>query len=212
MDDPRSRSAPPRGRRGDVITGRLQEHGKANYQFEPDGSPSYYLTLLTVRGRETLWGTDLERAITRSQSQPRIGAMVGVQWIGSDTVTIPAREGERTTDRQRTFHRARWRVEEVGYLAGSMQSAERAVKARLEDKRAMAERPELRSAFISLHVAQEFADRHIRDPKDRELFVKRVKAVMAASVRNDKPVPEPRLVEDRREKPPVPPNRDDPTR
>lgn len=212
MGDSGSGNSPARGRRGDLITGRLQEHGKANYQFEPDGSASYYLTLLTARGRETLWGTDLERAITRSQSQPKIGAMVGVQRIGSDVVTIPAREGERTSDRQRTFRRARWRVEEVTYLARSMQSADRAVKTRLEDKRAMAERPELRSAFISLHVAQEFAQRNIRDPRDRELFVKRVKAVMAASVRNGKPVPEPRLVDDRREKSPPLPNRDDPTR
>lgn len=59
MGDQRSAGSPPRGRRGEVITGRLQEHGKANYQFQPDGSPSYYLTLLTSRGPETLWGTDL---------------------------------------------------------------------------------------------------------------------------------------------------------
>jgi hypothetical protein len=119
-----------------------------------------------------------------------------VQRVGSDPVTIPARDGERRTDQQRTFYRARWRVEEVTYLAKSMQSAERALKSRLEDKRAMTERPELRSAFISLRVAQEYAERHIRDERDRELFVTRVKAVMSASVRNGKPVPEPRLVDD----------------
>lgn len=197
MGDQRSGGSPPRGRRGEVITGRLQEHGKANYQFQPDGSPSYYLTLLTSRGPETLWGTDLERAIVRSESQPQIGAVVGVQRVGSDPVTIPPRDGERTTDRQRTFYRARWRVEEVSYLAKSMQSAERAVKSRLEDKRAMRERPELRSAFISLHVARQYAEKNIRDPRDRELFVSRVKAVMAASVRNGKPVPEPHVVDSR---------------
>jgi len=190
-----SAGSPPRGRRGEVITGRLQEHGKANYQFEPNGSPSYYLKLLTSRGPETLWGTDLERAILRSASQPKVGAIVGVQRVASEAVTIPAREGERTTDRQRTFYRARWRVEEVTYLAKSAQAAERAVKTRLEDKRAMAERPELRSAFISLRVAQEYAERNILDERDRELFVTRVKAVMAASVRNGKPVPEPPVVD-----------------
>ncbi|HQR53638.1 MAG TPA: hypothetical protein PLZ79_10240 [Burkholderiales bacterium] len=207
-----SAGSPPRGRRGEVITGRLQEHGKANYQFEPNGSPSYYLKLLTSRGPETLWGTDLERAILRSASQPKVGAIVGVQRVGSEAVTIPAREGERTTDRQRTFYRARWRVEEVTYLAKSAQAAERAVKTRLEDKRAMAERPELRSAFISLRVAQEYAERNIRDERDRELFVTRVKAVMAASVRNGKPVPEPRVVEDRAMRATRATNRDEPTR
>lgn len=212
MGDPHSSGSPPRGRRGQVITGRLQNHGKANYQFRSDGSPSYYLTLLTSRGPETLWGTDLERAIARSESQPKIGAMIGVQRVGSDAVTIPAREGEHTTDRQRTFYRARWRVEEVTYLAKSMQSAERAVKSRLEDKRAMAERPELRSAFISLHVAEQYAERNIRDPCDRELFVTRIKAVMAASVRNGAPVPEPRVMEDRQARASRATNRDDPAR
>lgn len=189
----RAAGSPPRGLRGQIITGRLQEHGKANYQFQPNGSASYYLTLVTARGRETLWGTDLERAITHSKSQPKVGATVGVQRIGSDVVTIATREGEHTTDRQRTFRRARWRVEEVTYLARAIQSAERALKSRLEDKRAMTERPELRSAFISLHVALDYAERNIRDPRDRELFVTRVKAVMAASVRNGVPVPEPRV-------------------
>ena len=212
MGDQRSAGSPPRCRRGEVITGRLQEHGKANYQFQPDGSPSYYLKLLTSRGPETLWGTDLQRAILRSESQPKIGAMVGVQRVGSDAVTIPARQWERTTDRQRTFYRARWRVEDVTYLARSRQAAERAVKARLEDKRAMAERPELRSAFISLRVAQEYAERNIRDARDRELFVSRVKAVMAASVRNGKPVPEPRVVDQRSPSAERSTRRDDPTR
>ncbi|HYM44419.1 MAG TPA: hypothetical protein VET46_16805 [Steroidobacteraceae bacterium] len=181
MGDQRSAGSPPRGRRGEIITGRLQEHGKANYQFQADGSPSYYLTLLTSRGPETLWGTDLERAIVRSESQPKIGAVVGVQRVGSDPVTIPARDGERKTDKQRTFYRARWRVEEVTHLAKSMQSAERAVKSRLEDKRAMTERPELRSAFISLGIARKFAAERIRDPADRELFVQRIEALLANS-------------------------------
>lgn len=212
MSDQRSAGSPPRGRRGEIITGRLQEHGKANYQFQPDGSPSYYLKLLTSHGPETLWGKDLQRAILRAESQPKIGAMVGVQRVGSDAVTFPAREGERATDRQRTFYRARWRVEEITYLAKSMQTAQRAVKARLEDKRAMAERPELRSAFISLRVAQEYAERNIRDARDRELFVSRVKAVMAASVRNGKPVPEARVVDLRSPSAERSTRRDDPTR
>jgi len=212
VSDRRSSGSPPRGQRGELITGRLQALGKANYQFQANGSPSYYLTLLTSRGKETLWGTDLERAIARSESQPKIGAVIGVQRVGSDPVTIPSREGERTTDRQRTFYRARWRVEEVTYLAKSIQSAERAVKDRLEDKRAMTERPELRSAFISLQVAQHYAERHIRDLQDRELFVTRVKAVMAASVRNGAPVPEPRVLEDRHGGRIPPRTNDDPSR
>jgi hypothetical protein len=180
---------PPRGRRGELVTGRLEGHGKANYQFEPDGSPSYYVKLVTGRGIETMWGTDLERAVARSKTQLKIGTLVGVRRVGSEAVTIPAREGERTTDRQRTFNRARWMVESVSFFAQSAKQAKRDVKARLEDRRAMAERPELRSAFVSLTVAERFAEQHIRDPRDRELFVRQLRAVMEASARNAGPRP-----------------------
>ncbi len=172
---------PPRGRRGELITGRLEGHGKANYQFEPEGSPSYYLKLITGRGIETLWGTDLERAINRSKTQPQTGMMIGVRRVGSEAVTIPAREGERTTDRQRTFHRARWMVESVSFFAQSAQQAKREVETRLEDRRAMDERPELRSAFVSLQVAQKFAEQHISDPRDRDLPHRRVHALGGGS-------------------------------
>jgi len=75
---------------------------------------------------------------------------------------------------------------------------------------ALRERPELRSAFITLHVAEKFAERHIRDPRDRALFVERVKAVMALSAKSGAQLPEPR-----RRAPPEPEpasRRDDPTR
>lgn len=205
---PSSQPTPPRGHLGQLLTGRLQEHGRATYQFRPDASPSYYVKIISTRGVETLWGVDLERALTHSKTQPKIGALVGIQRTGSDRVTIPAGQGDRKTDLQRTFRRVRWIVEDIAYFAESIEQARRELKSRLEDKRAMTERPELRSAFISLRVAQQYAERHIRDPHDRELFITRVKAVMAASVRSGKPVPEPRLVERGR----VPPNRDDPAR
>jgi hypothetical protein len=204
MGEPRSGSSPPRGQRlprgerGQIITGRLQEHGPANYQFEPNGSPSYYLKLITDRGVETLWGTDLQRAISHSKSQPQIDDVIGVQRVGTEEVTIPARKGDWRTDRERTFHRTTWRVETAAYLAIQFEQARNTVKSYLEDKQALRERPELRSAFISLHIAEQYAQKHIRDPRDQELFVNRVKAVMAASIQNGKPIPEPRVINQQR--------------
>ena len=57
--------------------------------------------------------------------------------------------------------------------------------------RAMRERPELRSAFISLRIAEQFAERNIRDARDRALFVERVKAVMALSMKTSAPAQAP---------------------
>lgn len=183
-----SAPAPPRTRSGRVVTGRLQAHGHANYQFESHGSPSYYVRLLSSRGVETLWGVDLERAIAKSQTQPKIGAMIGAQRLGSEPVTVPAREGDSKTTGQRTFRRARWVVEDVTFFADSIRRARRDREARLADSDVMRERPELRSVFISLRIAEQFAERNIRDARDRALFVERVKAVMALSAKGSAPV------------------------
>ena len=204
--------APPRSRSGRVVTGRLKAHGHANYKFESHGSPSYYVQILSSRGVETLWGVDLERAITKSQSQPKIGAMVGVQRVGSEPVTIPAREGDTKTLQQRTFRRAKWVVEDVTFFADSIRRARRDREALLADSAVMRERPELRSAFISLHVAEKFAERNIRDPRDRALFVERVAAVMALSVSSAGAVAKPRVSDRERTPPKLRQGRDEPTR
>lgn len=188
---PRGPRASPLRRPGRTITGRLQEHGRANYQFEPDARPSYYVKILTQRGLETLWGVDLERAISKSQSQPQIGSLVGIRRTGFDVVTLPP--DAAAPNGQRTFRRIRWLVETVTFLAEADQRARRARELQLGDQAALRAHPELKSAFVSLHVAQKYAARRIPNAEDRELFLKRLREVMAASIRNGVPVPEPRL-------------------
>ena len=198
----------PHRRSWEIITGRLEAHGAANYEFRSNASPSYYVTILSDRGPETYWGVDLERAIKQAATQPKIGSLIGLQRAGSELVTLPARGADRSTDREPAFRRTQWIVESVTFFAESRERARRERESEVEDQRTLRERPELRSAFITLHVAEKFAERNIRDPRDRTLFVERVKAVMALSARNGVPVPEPR-----RREPPAPEQlRDDPTR
>ncbi len=210
----RSRAAesisPPRNQPGDILTGRLEAHGSANYQFRSDGSPSYYVTISSVRGRETLWGVDLKRAIQQSKSQPKMGAMVGLQRVGSETVAMPASDGNRVVDRERTFRRTIWRVEAVEYLAQSIERSRREREAQLADQRALRDRPELRSAFVTTQIAQKFAETNIRDPRDRALFVERVKEMIALSVQGSAQAPQSRRTE--RERVPRAPGREGPVR
>lgn len=138
--------------------------------------------------------------------------MVGVQRIGSETVTLPPIRGANHSGPQRTVQRTRWRVEEVSYLARTRQQARRALKAHLDDQRALSDRPELRSAFLSLRVAQQYAERNIRDPRDRERFLTRIQSVMAASISNGVPIPAPRVRDDRRLRADRTTHHDDPTR
>lgn len=193
---PDSPRAPPRHGSRRMISGRLKDHGRANYRFETHGSPSYYVQILSSRGMETLWGVDLERAIAKSQTQPKIGDMIVARRLGSEVVTVPARDGDPKTTQQRTFQRARWVVEDIKFFADSIRAARRERETRLADAATMRERPEIRSAFISLRVAEHFAERNIRDPRDRVLFVERVKAVMALSVKTSSPAQPARRRED----------------
>ena len=198
----------PHRRSWEIITGRLEAYGAANYEFRSNASPSYYVTILSDRGPETFWGVDLERAIKQATTRPKIGSMIGLQRAGTELVTLPARSANRSTDRERKFRRTQWIVESVTFFAESLERARRERESHVEDRRALRESPELRSAFITLHVAEKFAERNIRDPRDRTLFVERVKAVMALSASNGVPIPEPR-----RREPPAPEQlRDDPTR
>ncbi|MEO8064764.1 MAG: hypothetical protein ABI821_18685 [Pseudomonadota bacterium] len=210
-DDPQQRRvAPSRAQPGRLITGRLEAHGRANYQFSSDGSPSYYVKILSSSGIETLWGVDLERAIKKSTTQPKVGSLIGARREGSEPVTLPASGVDRAATHPRTARRAQWVVESVAFFAEALQRARRDRELQLADQKALRDRPELRSAFISLHVAREFAERHIRDPRDRELFIERVRVVMTMSLKNGTPIPEPR----RRSPSPLvsTPRRDDPTR
>jgi hypothetical protein len=42
-------------RGGQLLIGRLKDHGTANYQFRAKEDPSYYVKLLTSRGERILW-------------------------------------------------------------------------------------------------------------------------------------------------------------
>lgn len=87
--------------------GRLVEHGAAPYEHDPQKSDSYFVTLENDKGEQrTLWGVDLERAMT--EAAPEIGDKIGLQHLGSTSVTLP--DGTQT-------HRNTWKVQDGGELA-----------------------------------------------------------------------------------------------
>src|ERR1700733_3908788 len=80
---------PTRG--GSLLIGRLTEHGQANYQFRTNENASYYVKLLTSRGSKTLWGKDLERALTSGETRPKLGDLIGARRVAREAVTVTAR-------------------------------------------------------------------------------------------------------------------------
>lgn len=66
--------------------GVLVDHGRAKYNHDPKAKMSYYVTIGTPKGPKTIWGVDLERAMTSSGTQ--IGEPVHLAFKGSKDVTV----------------------------------------------------------------------------------------------------------------------------
>ena len=221
-EDFRSRRREPRARRGgDLVIGRLKDHGPANYQFRRDQDPSYYVRLLTSRGERTLWGKDLERALHDGETRPKPGDLVGARRIGRDAVTVTTRqrdaEGRVIAQEEHHAHRTRWVIEKVTFFAERARLARRLRDEQTDLREAVRERPELRSAFLSVRAAEAFAARRIADPKDRERFLELVRGAIASSIHRGEPLPSVSLRSSAERKPrtaakPPDPEREDPTR
>lgn len=186
---------PTRG--GSLLIGRLTEHGRANYQFRRDENASYYVKLMTSRGTKTLWGKDLERALSAGETRPRVGDLIGARRVARDAVTVVARrrveDGRIVTQEARIAHHTRWVVEKVKFFAERARLARRLRDEQVDISQTIRAHPELKSSFLSVRAAQEFAARRIADPKDRERFLALMREALAASIQKGEPLPEVRL-------------------
>ena len=209
------------GRGGSLFVGRLTEHGRANYQFRTDENASYFLKLLTSRGAKTLWGKDLERALNSGETRPKVGDLIGARRAGREAVTITARRrvtnGRIVAEEAHYAHRTRWVVEKVQFFAERARLARRLRDEQADVRETVRAHPELKSSFLSVRAAQEFAARRIADPKDRERFLSLMREAMAASIHRGEPLPAVRLrgpsrAEEVATVKPRPPRPDDPTR
>jgi len=213
----------PLGRRaGQLIVGRLQEHGRAPYQFRPDQDLSYYAKLVTAAGVRVLWGKDLERAILAGETKPKTGDQIGARRTAREAVTVVDRqrdaEGTVVSQMEHHAHRTRWQVEKAQFFSARARQARLARDAQLDTREAVRKRPELRSTFLSLRAAEQLAAERIADPKDRERFLKMVREAMTASLQRGEPLPEINLNRNSKAdptpsaKPPSKRGRDEPTR
>lgn len=186
-----------RRRGNDLVVGRLQDFGRAPYQFRNGGSESYFVKLLTRRGEQLLWGKDLERALSASATQPQRGDQVGARRSGRDAVTIVAKErdpeGRVVRQSEQVAHRQRWVVEKVQFFAERAKIAHRVRDEQADIRETVKAHPELASTFISLQGARDLAERRIADPRDRERFLSLVREAMTTSIRRGEPLPSVRL-------------------
>jgi hypothetical protein len=188
----RRRELNPR-RGGQLLIGRLNDHGAANYQFRAKEDLSYYVKLLTSRGERVLWGKDLQRALTEGETRPKVGDLIGARRIAREAVTVTARErdaeGRVIRQEERYAHRTRWVVEKVSFFAERARMARRLRDEQADVRESLRAHPELKSTFLSVRAAEEFAANRIANPEDRERFLELVKGAMSASIHKGEPLP-----------------------
>jgi hypothetical protein len=209
---------PRRG--GELLIGRLKDHGRANYQLRANEDSSYYVKILTSRGERTLWGKDLERAVRDGETRPKVGDLIGARRIGREAVTVTARKrdaaGRVIAQEEQHAHRTRWVIEKVTFFAERARMARRLRDEQADVRESVRAHPELKSTFLSVRAAEEFAVKRIANPEDRERFLELVRGAMAGSIRRGEPLPSASLRAQRqkRDEPPTSPNpkREDPTR
>lgn len=207
--DPKAEARPPR--RGELLTGRLIDHGRATYQHDPRAPMSYFVKLETARGERTIWGIDLERAFKESLTKPAAGDEAGLRTVRQESVKVktPTRDADGKTfgEREIETRRNRWIIEKQGFFEARAEAARTVRDAAVDAKQAVTKHPELVGTYLQMHAA-ELAAKQFRDPEDRQLFVAKVRSALADSVARGEPLPAVRLKEKTQQRLPKTPDRE----
>lgn len=180
----------------DLIVGKLIDHGRDSYRFDPHESMSYFVEIDTPQGKRTFWGKDFERAMKHSLTQPKIGDDIAMRRTGADPVTVQRRElgadGRVIAEHEVGAARSRWRVEKRDFFEERRAAAEVLRDARVDRLRGSRQHPELAGTYLWLEAAKLTARRH-PDPEVRRQFVAVVRGALADSIARGDPLKPVRL-------------------
>jgi putative DNA primase/helicase len=194
--EPRARQV--RKARGDgMIMGRLLEHGRAPYRHDASAAMSYFVKIEAERGERTIWGVDLERALTQSVSQPKVGDEVTLRSVRRDLVTVKSvqrdAQGQVTGHQDVGAHRNRWIIEQRDFLEARGAAARIFGDARVSAVDGARQHPELLGSYVALRGAQELAAQRIVEPQDQQTFVARARRGLAQLIAQGESLPSVRL-------------------
>jgi hypothetical protein len=188
--------APREGIRERVV-GKLLDHGRDAYRHDPNEEPSYFVRLQTRDGTREIWGKDIERAVTKSLTQPQVGDEVILQRTGRDVVTI--KRQERGADgllrpKYAEVFRNRWVIEKQSFFEARTAAAQIVRDEAIGPREAVRQHPELAGTYLNLRAA-ELASRALRDPEDQRRFVAQVRSALADDIERGEPLQPVRLRE-----------------
>jgi hypothetical protein len=190
-------AAPAARRDRERIAGKLLEHGRDSYRHDPNEEPSYFVRIRTAEGAREIWGKDIERAFSKSLTQPQVGDEVILQQTGRDAVTV--KRLERSAEgglqpKEAVVFRNRWIIEKHEFFVDRARAADVVRDASIDPRTAVRERPQLAGTYLNLHAA-ELVARALRDPQDQKRFVAEVRSALAASIERGDPLQPVRLKE-----------------
>lgn len=195
------RSSGPRNQRRErdnVHVGVLVEAGAAPYKFDPKETDSYYVKLKTERGERVVWGVDLERALAESQSQVKVGDVVGVESRGAKSVMVkvPVRDdqGAVVGEKEQSAKRNAWVIEKKEYFDSRTEKAQ-ALRSDAPRAELVRKHPDMVDAAVTLWVGEQFA-KQIERKEDRERVVSMVRERLAEAVERGETIHAPRLKKD----------------
>ena len=170
-----------------VTTGVLVAHGAAPFNHDEKQNDSYYATVRTRSGEQTVWGLDLERAIAESGVQT--GQRIELEKGGSRQVTAQQRQfdekGKELAPKTLTSRRNEWHVSspDVAGLPTREQRLQMAsVRREIDERRRISE---AREAFLSGNwkytkeqlVTLEMARERIKEQAAREVLEDEIKGL-----------------------------------
>ena len=188
---------PPTPYQAERFAGRLLDFGKDLYRHDPDQQPSYFVRLQTREGVREIWGKDIERAVAKSLTQPKLGDEVILQRTGRDAVTVRRQardESGQSTERAVETFRNRWVIEKQEFFEERAGAAHVVRNAAIDARQATREHPELAGTYLALKAA-ELASQALRDPQDRRRFVAQVRGALAEDIERGEPLQPVRLRE-----------------
>ncbi|MGH8239644.1 MAG: LPD7 domain-containing protein, partial [Steroidobacteraceae bacterium] len=189
-DAPSARRNPPQ--EGELIVGRLVDHGPAPYQHKPTQPMSYYVRIETDRGDREIWGVDLERAFRQSLSTPGVGDEVGLRAVGRDPVTVLAPKhdtvGREIGREELDTHRNQWLVERKDFLDRRFKMADLFRNAAVSASEAVKQYPELEGSYLQLQIARTGTEQRIPNREAREQFVDHLRAHLAKTIEYGQPL------------------------
>lgn len=168
------------------IVGVLVAAAAAPYRFDPQQRMSFYIMVRTEVGDRTVWGTDLERALAESASQPRIGTAVVLihQGTTSVDVRVPDRNeaGELVGEKKIVAQRARWSIETIDHLRSLQQTSDLFRSGQDMPPASLEAQPNLAAATAGARLAQQYAQRVTTDAPSQQRLVRAIRDRLAEAL------------------------------